>query len=158
MNIILNDRKDIQIKLPFNLHLLIYSVVEPFRFLQNYKHKSQCFEIHRKSLSLQFCQSFCFVQNGAATLWHWNVNPVIWFSAYATITQCLKRTKNVAFEFWYFSPFFVRLILTSQLESRLGNLKVDGHSKFGHFWKAHDQTNPTRYGTKCNTVTTKIPQ
>ena len=48
--------------------------------------------------------------------------------------------------------------LLPQLESRLGNWKVDGHSKFGHFWKAHDQTNPTRYGTKCNTVTTKIPQ
>ena len=46
----------------------------------------------------------------------------------------------------------------TQLESRLANLKVEEHSKFGHFWKAHDQTNPTRYGTKCNTVTTKIPQ
>ena len=40
----------------------------------------------------------------------------------------------------------------SQLESRLANLKVEEHSKFGHFWKAHDQTNPTRYGSKCNTA------
>ena len=45
----------------------------------------------------------------------------------------------------------------TQLESQLANLKVEEHSKFGHFWKAHDQTNPTRYGTKCNTDTTKIP-
>ena len=42
-----------------------------------------------------------------------------------------------------------------QLESRLANLKVEEHSKFGHFWKAHDQTNPTGYGRKCNTDTTK---
>ena len=44
----------------------------------------------------------------------------------------------------------------AQLESRRGNLKLEEHSMFGHFWKAHDQTNPTRYGTKCNTDTTHI--
>ena len=47
-------------------------------------------------------------------------------------------------------------LLPAQLESRLANLKVEEHSMFGHFWKAHDQTNPTRYGTKSSADTTHI--
>ena len=50
----------------------------------------------------------------------------------------------------------MNFLVATQLESRLANLKVEEHSKFGHFWKAHDQTNPTRYGTKCITGTTHI--
>ena len=45
---------------------------------------------------------------------------------------------------------------STQVESRLGNLKVREHSKFWHFWKAHEQTNPTRYCTKCSSGTTHI--
>ena len=47
------------------------------------------------------------------------------------------------------SPEFMNVYKpASQLESQLANLKVEEHSKFGHFWKAHDQTNPTRYSRK----------
>ena len=91
-----------------------------------------------------------------------------WFSLFYYLKNQLNSARFIVYKInWIqlifvvgksteFSSFYCLHRKSSQLESRLANLKVEEYSIFGHFWKAHDQTNPTRYGTKCSADTTHI--
>ena len=108
------------------------------------------------------------VQNLFWTLWcHWCLEVQVLMCLQSSMSQG-HHSKTVLLScFVLVSPQMLannkyfhimckwRMEWSTQLESRLSYLKVEGHSKFWHFWRANEETNPTRYSTKCSSGTTQ---